>query len=420
MAVVSLVLGGQAAAGRRARRAGSGRGRQRWVAAQPAGAGPGLQAAGQRVQRSPAHGHGGGCWLGLAVLCCGKWLGISEHALPRHTQPTPPPPGLMPPAAVAGLQGAPGRQAGVGGLGAMSLGMRTPSPCRVVGGASWPGLARPWTGPLGHSMPPRHTSARALPLGAPPADHIRQLQADLADPTKVVCAQTAPAVRVAIAEEFGLPPGATSAGQLVAALVRPRVGGGRRDGRGRGSRQLGPSTLTLPTHSRAPSLSPQRALHFDYVFDVALGADLTIMEEGAELLERMTARARGEAGAPLPLLTSCCPGWVSLVEKAHPDLIPHLSTCRSPHMMLGRVLKAYFAPAAGIDPANLVVCRRALFFCVLVRSVDKCWVAGDGKGCTEHLPSPAPRLLASCRACANRARPTARGTRWSVSATLTT
>ena len=145
------------------------------------------------------------------------------------------------------------------------------------------------------------------------ADHVAAVQAALADPSRQVWAQTAPAVRVAISEEFGLPPGFTSPGQLVASL---------------------------------------RALGFDRVYDVALGADLTVMEEGHELIDRILAGGRGDT---LPMMTSCCPGWVAYVEKSAPELIPHLSSCKSPHLMLARVLKAYVAPRDGLDPGAVTV-----------------------------------------------------------------
>jgi iron only hydrogenase large subunit-like protein len=123
--------------------------------------------------------------------------------------------------------------------------------------------------------------------------------------------QTAPAVRVAIAETLGLAPGDVTPGQLVAGL---------------------------------------RLLGFDYVFDTLFAADVTIMEEGTELLHRLEAKAAEAAGkaAPaveeegghaassvLPMFTSCCPGWVAMVEKSNPELIPFLSTCKSPQMMMG-------------------------------------------------------------------------------------
>ncbi|EFN55045.1 hypothetical protein CHLNCDRAFT_24040 [Chlorella variabilis] len=132
----------------------------------------------------------------------------------------------------------------------------------------------------------------------------------------MVCV-TAPAVRVAIGEELGLAPGTITTGQMVAA---------------------------------------QRQLGFDYVFDVNFGADLTIMEEGTELLQRLRhawgldlpAEGSGGAGAgPLPMFTSCCPGWVTACEKSFPELLPHLSTCKSPQQMMGAVVKSHFAAKLG-------------------------------------------------------------------------
>ncbi len=116
----------------------------------------------------------------------------------------------------------------------------------------------------------------------------------LHDPGKRVVAQVAPAVRVALGEEFGMQPGEPVFGKTVAAL---------------------------------------RKLGFDLVFDTGLGADLTVLEESAELMRHL------DAGTDLPLFTSCCPGWFNHVEKKHPDLLPHVSSCRSPMMMFGAVLK---------------------------------------------------------------------------------
>lgn len=116
----------------------------------------------------------------------------------------------------------------------------------------------------------------------------------LHDPGKRVVAQVAPAVRVALGEEFGMQPGEPVFGKTVAAL---------------------------------------RKLGFDLVFDTGLGADLTVLEESAELVRHL------DVGTDLPLFTSCCPGWFNHVEKKHPDLLPHVSSCRSPMMMFGAVLK---------------------------------------------------------------------------------
>ena len=125
---------------------------------------------------------------------------------------------------------------------------------------------------------------------------------------RVSVVQVAPATRVAISEEFGLEPGTVSTGRLINAL---------------------------------------RELGFDYVFDTNFAADLTIMEEGSELLARL------EAGTRLPLFTSCCPGWVNWVELNRPDLLPHLSTTKSPQQMHGAIAKrSGFARSLGPDFAD--------------------------------------------------------------------
>jgi iron-only hydrogenase group A len=126
---------------------------------------------------------------------------------------------------------------------------------------------------------------------------------------KVVVAQVAPAVRVAIAEAVGLQPGDVGTGHLVAGL---------------------------------------RAIGFDYVFDTLVGADLTIIEEGHELLHRLQSAPRRQ-----PMFTSCCPGWIALVEKSNPELIPFLSTCKSPQLMLGAVIKNWFARTVGRAPEDV-------------------------------------------------------------------
>ncbi|MFS8639259.1 MAG: [FeFe] hydrogenase, group A [Symbiobacteriaceae bacterium] len=132
----------------------------------------------------------------------------------------------------------------------------------------------------------------------------------LLDPDKHVIVQTAPAIRVSIGEPFGLPPGAISTGQMVAGL---------------------------------------RRLGFDQVFDTVFSADLTIMEEATELIQRL------QSGGPLPLITSCSPGWVKYAEHFFPNLLENISTCKSPQQMFGAVAKTYYAQKAGIDPANIVV-----------------------------------------------------------------
>ena len=135
-----------------------------------------------------------------------------------------------------------------------------------------------------------------------------QVFAALNDPTKHVIVQTAPSIRAAIGEGFGLPAGTPATGKMVAAL---------------------------------------RRLGFAKVFDTNLGADMTIMEESAELLRRL-----GGEGV-LPMFTSCSPGWINFLEKFYPQLIPHASTCRSPMMMVSVLAKTYYAQKAGIDPKDV-------------------------------------------------------------------
>ena len=134
--------------------------------------------------------------------------------------------------------------------------------------------------------------------------------AALEDPAKFVVVQTAPAVRVGLGEEMGLPSGALVTGRMVAAL---------------------------------------RELGFDRVFDTDFTADLTIMEEGNELIQRVTQ------GGALPMITSCCPGWIKFAEHFYPDLLDHISTCKSPQQMFGAIAKTHYAQKAGVDPANMVV-----------------------------------------------------------------
>jgi iron-only hydrogenase group A len=122
-----------------------------------------------------------------------------------------------------------------------------------------------------------------------------------------VVVQTAPSIRAAIGEGFGLAPGTPATGRMVTAL---------------------------------------RRLGFDRVFDTDFGADLTIIEEAHEFLERLKT-------GPLPMITSCSPGWVSFMEKFYPSLIPHASTCRSPMSMLSALIKTYYAKISGIDPKKI-------------------------------------------------------------------
>jgi NADP-reducing hydrogenase subunit HndD len=147
-------------------------------------------------------------------------------------------------------------------------------------------------------------------------DHTNQVIRLLADPTKTVIVQTAPAVRAALGEEFGMEAGTLVTGKMVASL---------------------------------------RRLGFDYVFDTDFAADLTIMEEGAELLDRLTKYLNGDKEVKLPMLTSCCPGWVNFFEHHFPDMIDIPSTARSPQQMFGAIAKTYFADKINVKRENLVV-----------------------------------------------------------------
>ena len=133
---------------------------------------------------------------------------------------------------------------------------------------------------------------------------------DILNPDKVVIVQTAPAIRVGIGEAMGLGGGALVTGQMVAGL---------------------------------------RRLGFNKVFDTQFAADLTIMEEGHELIKRLTS------GGVLPMITSCSPGWIKFIEHFFPDSLNHLSTCKSPQQMFGAIAKTYYAAKTGIDPRKMVV-----------------------------------------------------------------
>jgi len=140
-------------------------------------------------------------------------------------------------------------------------------------------------------------------------DETEKVWQAIADTDNHVLVQVAPAVRVALGEEFGLAPGSITTGKMVAAL---------------------------------------RRLGFDKVFDTDFAADVTIMEEGSELLERMSQ------GGTLPLITSCSPGWINFVETFYPDLLDNVSTCKSPQQMFGALAKSYYPEKAGIDAAKIV------------------------------------------------------------------
>jgi len=150
---------------------------------------------------------------------------------------------------------------------------------------------------------------QACPVGAlREKETIDDVWLKLKDPDTYVVVQTAPAVRVALGEEFGMPIGTSVTGKMVSALKR---------------------------------------LGFDKVFDTNTGADITIMEEASEFIERV------QGNGVLPMITSCSPGWVKYIEMNYPELLPHVSTCKSPHQMFGALVKTYFAEKEGIDPSKI-------------------------------------------------------------------
>ena len=152
---------------------------------------------------------------------------------------------------------------------------------------------------------------QACPTGAlHEKETINDVWVKLKDPKSYVVVQTAPAVRVALGEEFGMPIGTNVTGKMVTALKR---------------------------------------LGFDKVFDTNTGADFTIMEEANEFIERLNENDN------LPMITSCSPGWVKYIEMNYPELLPHLSTCKSPHQMFGALIKTYFAKKEGINPEKIYV-----------------------------------------------------------------
>lgn len=141
-------------------------------------------------------------------------------------------------------------------------------------------------------------------------DFTSEVKAAIKDPNKFVVVQTAPATRATVGETQGMPPGSLVTGKMVAAL---------------------------------------RKLGFNAVLDTNFGADLTIMEEGTELIGRI------EKKGVFPMITSCCPGWIKYIEHFFPDCLPHLSSCSSPHQMFGAIAKTYYAQKKGLDPANMIV-----------------------------------------------------------------
>lgn len=140
-------------------------------------------------------------------------------------------------------------------------------------------------------------------------NHIEKVWDAIEDPDKFVIVQTAPAVRASLGEEFGLPVGTAVTGKMVTALKR---------------------------------------MGFDKVFDTNFSADLTIMEEGTELLNRVTT------GGTLPMITSCSPGWIRFCEINYPDFLENLSTCKSPQQMMGALIKTFYAKKFNLDPKDIV------------------------------------------------------------------
>ncbi len=164
-------------------------------------------------------------------------------------------------------------------------------------------------------------------------DATQMVWAALLDPNKTVVIQTAPAIRAALGEEFGYEPGKCVTGKMASAL---------------------------------------KEMNFDYVFDTNFAADLTILEEGTELLKRLTQYfymkglitkeqlaktgfGETEDVPVLPMITSCSPGWINYIEHFYPDQLDNLSSCKSPHMMLGALIKSYFAPKIGVNPKDVFV-----------------------------------------------------------------
>ena len=159
--------------------------------------------------------------------------------------------------------------------------------------------------------------AAVCPVGAiSEKSHVEAIWKELENPEKTVVVQTAPAIRAALGECFGCAPGTRVTGKMNTAL---------------------------------------RELGFDGVFDTNFTADLTIMEEGTELLTRLKKALVDGEQVPLPMFTSCSPGWINFAEYYYPEFLPNLSTCKSPQQMFGAVAKTYYAQKIGVKPENMVV-----------------------------------------------------------------
>ncbi|MBW2977803.1 (2Fe-2S)-binding protein, partial [Candidatus Woesearchaeota archaeon] len=151
----------------------------------------------------------------------------------------------------------------------------------------------------------------ACPVGAiDEREHLQEVLKVLKDKKKHVVVQTAPSIRASLGEEFDMPPGTLVKGKMVAAL---------------------------------------RRCGFDKIFDTNLGADMTIMEEASELLERI------KKGGKFPMITTCCPAWIKFMEHFYHDLIPNMSTCKSPHEMLGVLTKSYYSKLSKIPEKDIMV-----------------------------------------------------------------
>ncbi len=166
-------------------------------------------------------------------------------------------------------------------------------------------------------------------------DDVDKVFEAIADPDKIVIVQTAPSVRAALGEDFGMPIGTNVEGKMVAAL---------------------------------------RRLGFDKVFDTDFGADMTIMEEATEFLDRV------QNGGTLPIITSCSPGWVKFCEHYYPDLIDHLSSCKSPQQMTGALIKTWYAEKENIDPSKIV--SVSIMPCV----AKKFEIGRDDQSAAKHYP----------------------------------
>ncbi|QHI70559.1 NADH-dependent [FeFe] hydrogenase, group A6 [Tichowtungia aerotolerans] len=186
--------------------------------------------------------------------------------------------------------------------------------------------------------------AAVCPVGAiSEKSHIEMVWNALEDPSKTVVVQTAPAIRAALGECFDCEPGTLVTGKMTAAL---------------------------------------RDIGFDGVFDTNFTADLTIMEEGTELLTRLKKAWVDKEEVALPMFTSCSPGWINFAEYYYPQFLPNLSTCKSPQQMFGAVAKTYYAQKIGVEPQDMVVvsvmpctakkfeCQRSEMFDSGVQDVD--------------------------------------------------